>query len=127
MNELADSYLKSKNKKTLISQFLKWVEMENSKKKPLDSVEKKKEKIIQKSVQKALRQNTETIKEKQKLIEEKKQKEIIKSIENLKVGDRVKIKDSNSVGTIDKIQGKRLTVNYGQFTAKVSIFDVYKV
>lgn len=127
MNELADSYLKSKNKKTLISQFLKWVEMENSKKKPLDSIEKKKEKIIQKTVQKELRRNTETIKEKQKFLEEKKQKEIIKSIENLKVGDRVKIKDSNSVGTIDKIQGKRLTVNYGQFTAKVSIFDVYKV
>src|SRR5690606_31743724 len=32
MNEWADQYLKSKNKKTLISNFLKWIEIENSKK-----------------------------------------------------------------------------------------------
>lgn len=127
MNELADSYLKSKNKKVLVSQFLKWVEMENSKKNQINTIEKKKEKIIQKEIQKELKQNTESIKEQQKIIEEKKEKEIKQSIENLKVGDRVKLKDSQSVGTIEKIQGKRLIINYGQFTAKVSIFEVNKV
>lgn len=127
MNDLADAYLKSKNKKVLVSQFLKWVEMENSKKAPINSIEKKKEKIIQKEVQKELKQNTETIKEKQLQIEEKKEKEIKQSIDNLKVGDRVKLKDSQSVGTIEEIKGKRLTINYGQFTAKVSIFEVNKV
>ncbi len=127
MNELADAYLKSKNKKTLINQFLKWVEMENSKKNPINSIEKKKEKIVQKEIQKELKENTSVIKEKQKSLEEKKEKEIKQSIENLKIGDRVKIKDSQSVGTIEKIQGKRLTINYGHFTAKVSIFEVNKV
>lgn len=127
MNELADAYMKSKNKKVLVSQFLKWVEMENSKKAPVNSIEKKKEKIIQKEIQKELKQNTVNIKEQQKKIEEKKEKEFKQSIENLKVGDRVKLKDSQSVGTIEEIKGKRLTINYGQFTAKVSIFEVYKV
>lgn len=127
MNDLADAYLKSKNKKNLINQFLKWVEMENSKKAPINSIEKKKEKIIQKEIQKELKQNTESIKETQKLLEEKKEKEIKQSIESLKIGDRVKLKDSQSVGTIEKIQGKRLTINYGHFTAKVSIFEVNKV
>ena len=127
MNELADSYFKSKNKKNLINQFLKWVEMENSKKKPVPSIEKKKEKILQKEIRKELKQNTEFIQEQQKTLEDKKQKEIKQSIENLKIGDRIKIKDGQSVGTIEEIKGKRLTINYGQFTAKVSIFDVYKV
>lgn len=49
------------------------------------------------------------------------------SIDNLKVGDRVKIKDSNSVATIEKIEGKSIVLNYGQFTAKVSIFDIRKI
>lgn len=127
MNELADAYMKSKNKKVLVSQFLKWVEMENSKKAPANSIEKKKEKIIQKEIQKELKQNTKVIKEQQKIIEEKKEKDFKESIENLKVGDRVKLKDSQSVGTIEEIKGKRLTINYGMFTAKVSIFDVYKI
>ncbi|SMC42997.1 endonuclease MutS2 [Moheibacter sediminis] len=127
MNELADSYLKSKNKKVLVSQFLKWVEMENSKKTPINSIEKKKEKIIQKEIQKELKHNTESIKEKQLQIEENKEKEIKQSIENLKIGDRVKLKDSQSVGTIEEIKGKRLTINYGHFTAKVSIFEINKV
>src|SRR5690606_23982490 len=115
MNELADAYLKSKNKKVLVSQFLKWVEMENSKKSPVNSIEKKKEKIVQKEIQKELKNNTETIKEQQKIIEKKKEEEIKQSIENMKVGDRVKLKDSQSVGTIEEIKGKRLTINYGQF------------
>jgi len=127
MNELADAYLKSKNKKVLVSQFLKWVEMENSKKSPVNSIEKKKEKIVQKEIQKELKNNTETIKEQQKIIEKKKEEEIKQSIENMKVGDRVKLKDSQSVGTIEEIKGKRLTINYGQFTAKVSIFEVQKI
>ena len=53
--------------------------------------------------------------------------EIQKSIDNLKIGDRVKIKDSNSVATVEKIEGKSILLNYGQFTAKVSIFDIYKI
>lgn len=127
MKDWADEYLKSKNKKKLIGEFLKWVEMENSKKTEVIAVEKKKEKIVQKEIQKELKKNKETIIEEQKKIEEKKKEIIKQTIENLKVGDRVKIKDSNSVATVEKIEGKSIVLNYGQFTAKVSIFDVYKI
>ena len=127
MKDWADDYLKSKNKKKLIGEFLKWVEMENSKKTKSLAVEKKKEKIVQKEIQKELKKNKETIVEEQKKIEQKKKEIIKQTIENLKVGDRVKIKDSNSVATVEKIEGKSIVLNYGQFTAKISIFDVYKI
>lgn len=127
MNEWADEYSKSKNKKKLIANFLKWVEIENSKKREVKPVEKKKEKIIQKEIQKELKIHKETIQKEQKKIEVKKEEEIQKSIDNLKVGDRVKIRDSNSIGTVEKIKNKTVTINYGQFTAKISIFDIYKI
>lgn len=127
MNEWADSYLKSKNKKVLINNFLKWVEMENSKKTETIAVEKQKEKIIQKEVQKELKKNKKILEEKKKQIEitEEENKKLI--IQNFKVGDRVKIKDSNSVGTIDKIKGNTVFVNYGLFSAKISIFELIKI
>ena len=127
MNEWADEYSKSKNKKKLIANFLKWVEIENSKKVEVKPVEKKKEKIVQKEIQKELKIHKETIQKEQKKIEVKKEEEIQKSIDNLKIGDRVKIKDSNSIGTVEKIKNKTVTINYGQFTAKISIFDIYKI
>lgn len=127
MNDWADDYLKSKNKKKLIGEFLKWVEMENSKKTETIIIEKAKEKIVQKEIKKELKKNQDTIKVEKKKIEEKKKTEIQKSIDNLKIGDRVKIKDSNSVATVEKIEGKSILLNYGQFTAKVSIFDIYKI
>ena len=38
-----------------------------------------------------------------------------------KINDRVRIKDSNSIGTIDKIEKKTVIINYGIFTTKTSI------
>src|SRR5690606_18880206 len=112
MNEWADEYLKSKNKKKLISQFLKWVEMENSKKTEKIAVEKKKEKIVQREIQKELKKNKKEISNQKIKIEEKKKVEEQKKIENLKVGDRVKLNDSNSIATIQKIEGKSAVLNY---------------
>ena len=74
-----------------------------------------------------MKKNKENIEKVQEEIKEKKEKEVKKSIEKLKVGDRVKMKDSNSIGTIEKIQNKTVTINYGQFLAKISIFDIHKV
>lgn len=127
MNEWADDYLKTKNKKKLVANFLKWIEVENSKKTEAVQLEKEKEKIVQKEVKKELKKNKKEIVETQKKIEEKKEMAIQQSIDNLKPGDRVKIKDSNSVATVEKIEGKKVVLNYGQFTAKISIFDIYKI
>lgn len=127
INEWADEYLKTKNKKKLINNFIKWVEIENSKKTKPNTIENKKKKITQKEVQKELNKNKKSIEKAQEKIQEKKEKEIKKSIEQLKIGDRVKMKDSSSIGTIENIQNKTVTINYGQFLAKISIFDVQKI
>lgn len=127
MNDWADEYLKTKNKQKLISHFLKWVEIENSKKTALNTIEKKKEKIVQKAVDKALKHNQKTIREKQVQIDEKKARKQEAEIKNLKKGDRVKIKDSTSIGTVERVDGKKVLINYGQFTAKVSIFEIQKI
>src|SRR5690625_5352192 len=61
VNEWADEYLKTKNKKKLINNFLKWVEIENSKKTKLNKIEEKKKKITQRKVQSELKKNKENI------------------------------------------------------------------
>ena len=42
----------------------------------------------------------------------------------LKIGDRVRMKDGKSIGTIDKIEKNKAVVNYGIFTSKVSIEEL---
>lgn len=37
------------------------------------------------------------------------------------MGDRVRMNDGKAVGTIDKIEKNKATVNYGIFTSKVSL------
>jgi DNA mismatch repair protein MutS2 len=39
----------------------------------------------------------------------------------LKVGDKVRLEDSRSVGTIDKIERNKAIVNYGTFTTEVDL------
>jgi len=41
-----------------------------------------------------------------------------------KQNDRVRIIDSNSVGTIDKIDKKNVTINYGIFTTKTTLSKI---
>ena len=38
-----------------------------------------------------------------------------------KINDRVRVLDSDSVGTIDNIDKKKVTINYGFFTTKTTI------
>lgn len=127
LNDWADEYLKSKNKRKLIDQFLKWIEMENAKKRQMSPDERKKEKIIANEIRKDLKKHKKTIQQQQFKIIEKKNIAAQKLIEQLKVGDRVKIKDSQSIGTILEIKNGTVTINYGQFTTKISIFEVYKI
>ena len=42
----------------------------------------------------------------------------------LKVGDRVRMIDGKSIGTIDKIEKNKVIVNYGVFTSKVSMEEL---
>jgi DNA mismatch repair protein MutS2 len=119
IESIAENYFNNKNKKDLIGEFLKIIEIENSKRKkatPKESkaiVEKKKEVI------KEIEVKVEEIRVAKK---EKKLKPIIEKPKPiLKVGDRVRMFDGKAVGSIDNIEKNKATVNYGVFTSKVSL------
>jgi len=101
---------------------LKIIEIENSKRKkatPKEAkaiIEKKKEVIAEVSVQ------VEEIRKEKK---EKKLKPVVEKPKPiLKVGDRVRMLDGRSVGSIDSIEKNKATVNYGIFTSKVSLDEL---
>ena len=122
IDDISESYFNNKDKKTLIGDFLKMVEIENSKRKKLSVKEKKVKEVIQKKVEEEVKVIVEEIRVVKK---EKKIKAIIEE-ENkpkvtLKVGDRVRMIDGKAIGTIDVIEKTKATVNYGIFTSKVSL------
>lgn len=122
LDDLSEKYFNNKDKKTLIGELLKTVEIENSKRKKMLPKEKKAKVIEQKKIQKEVEQQVEVIREKKK--EEKTKKieaELNKPKIPLKVGDRVRMIDGKALGTIDKIEKNKATVNYGMFTSIVSL------
>ncbi|MBF0597302.1 endonuclease MutS2 [Faecalibacter rhinopitheci] len=125
--DMSDSYLKSKNKKQLITNFLKIVEMENSKKTKEVQQLKKIEKIVEKEVKRELKENSVEISKQKDVLVQKEKAETKKKIDALKVGDRIKIHGSTSVGTIDKIKKDIVFVNYGNFTTQINVKEVYKI
>lgn len=120
LDDISEKYFNSKNKKDLIGEFLKMVEIENSKRKKLTVKEKKAKEVVQKQVIEEVKVNVEEIRKEKK---EKKIKE--KAVERpkaiLKIGDRVRMIDGKAVGTIDAIEKTKATVNYGVFTSKVDL------
>lgn len=119
IEDIAEKYFNNKNKKDLIGEFLKIIEIENSKRKKATPKETKalveKKKVI---IQEVTVQVEEIRKEKK----EKKLKVIIEKPKAiLKVGDRVRMQDGKAVGSIDNIEKNKATVNYGIFTSKVSL------
>ncbi len=121
IEDLAERYFNNKSKKDLIGEFLKIVEIENSKRtkataKEIKVKEEKKKEMIQEVTLQVeeIRQEKKEKKLKANLVVEKP-----KPI--LKVGDRVRMFDGKAVGTIDSIEKNKATVNYGMFTSKVSL------
>ncbi|RTY69605.1 DNA mismatch repair protein MutS [Flavobacterium sp. LS1P28] len=119
IEDISEKYFNNKNKKELLGEFLKIIEIENSKRKKVTVketkalIEKKKEVIQEVTVQ------VEEIRKEKK---EKKLKIVVeKPKPTLKVGDRVRMLDGKAVGTIDSIEKNKVTVNYGVFTSKVSL------
>lgn len=119
---IAENYFNKKNKKDLIGEFLKLVEVENSKRK----------KATPKEAKAIIEKKKEVIKEIEVKVEEirieKKEKKLKPVIEKpkpiLKVGDRVRMIDGKAVGSIDSIEKNKATVNYGIFTSKVSLDEL---
>ncbi|MCF6129535.1 DNA mismatch repair protein MutS [Flavobacterium sp. AS60] len=120
VDDISEKYFNNKDKKVLIGEFLKMVEIENSKRKKATVKEKAAKEIIQKIVIEEVKVKVEEIRAKKK---EKKLKvlPVEKPKVILKVGNRVRMIDGKAIGTIDKIEKNKAVVNYGVFTSKVNL------
>ncbi len=119
IESIANNYFNNKNKKDLIGEFMKIIEIENSKRikatpKEIKAIVEKKKEVI-----KEIEVKVEAIRIAKK---ERKIKPVIEKLKPiLKVGDRVRMFDGKAVGSIDAIEKNKATVNYGIFTSKVSV------
>ena len=121
IEDIAEKYFNNKNKKELIGEFLKVIEIENSKRKKATAKEIQAKEVLKKVVSKEVEVKVEEIRKEKK---EKKLKATIvieKPKVILKIGDRVRMFDGKAVGTIDKIDRNKAIVNYGVFTSNVSL------
>ena len=120
IDQISNTFFQDKKKKSLITDFLKIVAIENSKRKKISKkeqkIEEQKSKAINKEVTKVV-EKIRTTKKQTVLSKIEKSKPKVK----LKVGDRVRLIDSKSVGTIDQIEKNKAIVNYGIFTTNVSL------
>lgn len=121
IDDIAEKYFNNKDKKTLIGEFLKVVEIENSKRKKISAKEKKIKEVVVKQVIAEVNVKVEEIRteKKEKKIKAKLVPE--KPAVVLKVGDRVRMKDGKAIGTIEKIEKNKVSVNYGVFISKTNL------
>ncbi len=122
VDDISEKYFNNKDKKLLLGEFLKMVEIENSKRKKASVKEKVAKEIIQKKVIEEVKVKVDEIriaKKEKKIKAQKAESDKPKVI--LKVGDRVRMVDGKAVGTIDKIEKNKVVVNYGVFTSKVTL------
>ncbi|WP_194767639.1 endonuclease MutS2 [Tamlana sp. I1] len=120
VNDIAEKYFNNKQKKTLMDELFKLVQIENSKRKKVTIKEKKKAKAKEIQVKKEVEKKVEVIREKKK-VEKQKAIETPKPKAIIRLGDRVRMEDGRAIGTVDKIEKNKAVVNYGMFTTNVSI------
>ena len=134
-NELLNKYFQTNNKKELNTNFNKWaaelklkqvikkpqVRKTKAQKQKAQIAEKKQQEII-KNVEKEVLEKVVQVRKEKKIEEAKIAKE--KSLYVYQINDRVRIIDSNTIGTIDKIEKKSVTINYGVFTTKTSLIKI---
>jgi DNA mismatch repair protein MutS2 len=119
LNDLAELFFKNNKKRPMIAEILRLIESENSKRKRKSSAQTKKAIAVKKSIENEVTKELVTIRKEKKIKKEAPAKP--KSIVILKVGDKVRLFDGKSVGSIDAIEKKKAIVNYGIFTTQVNI------
>ena len=128
VDQLAERYFYDGKRRPLIAEILRLIETENAKRKAVDKEQRTQQKEEKKATEKEVHQQMETIRQqrkeekKERLAQERASKEKLQRA--LAVGDRVRIKDSKSVGTIDKIEKGKALLNYGMFTTTVAIDEL---
>lgn len=120
LNDIAEQYFINNKKRPLVSEIIKLVEIENSKRKKKSTQVIKKEREEKLAVVAEITQEVAIIREKKK---KEKQKPKVLSIPKviLKIGHRVRLLGGKAVGTIDSLEKNKAIVNYGLFTTNVSV------
>ena len=122
LNTAAERYFQDKKKRILVSELLRIVETENSKRQKKSAKEVKAERVKKAQVVQEVQKEVKVIREKKKVA---KKKAIVaeknKPRPVFKIGDRVRMVDGKAVGTIDSLEKNKAIVNYGMFTTNVSV------
>lgn len=122
LNDAAERYFHDKKKRPLISELLRIVETENSKRKKSSAKEAKVKRAVKKQTANELEQKIVKVRKEKAVKKEKvKQEEKSKPRPVFKIGDRVRMHDGKAVGSIDELEKGKAIVNYGLFTTNISV------
>ena len=120
MNDLAERYFDTNQKRELMAELFKVVQIENSKRKKVSAKVKKVQKAKEQKVIKEAEEKVEIIRKKKKAAKIKVM-EAPKPKPVFKIGDRVRLQDGRAVGSIDRLEKNKAVINYGMFTTNVSV------
>lgn len=121
-----NSYINGKSRKDVVRDFVKILEQEKYRKLGTNKDESKKLQVIKRKITQQLKKTEvkEKIAETNEILEEKRKEE--RAIW-LKKGQRVRIKGSASVGTIEKVSKNKVVVNYGTFKTTISSDELERI
>ena len=121
-----DSYVKGKSRKDVVKDFVKILEQEKFRKIGVDKDESKRLQVIKRKITQQLKKE-DVIEKIVKTNEKLEEKRIAERAIWMKVGQRVRIKGSASVGTIDEIKKNKVTVNYGTFKTTIDSGELERI
>ena len=121
-----DSYVKGKSRKDVVKDFVKILEQEKFRKLGTDKDESKRLQVVKRKITQQLKKEDviEKIAETNEKLEEKRKAE---RAVWMKVGQRVRITGSTSVGTIEKISKNKVIVNYGTFKTTIDSGELERI
>ncbi len=117
LNDISERYFNSGKKRVLVSELLKLVDTLNSKRKNINFSKAK----IKRKKNKKTKEILETELKKIRSEKKREKKSNRNSIVNFKIGDKVKIEGSSTVGVIDSIEKNKAVINYDTFTTQTNL------
>ncbi len=122
VNMVAERYFQDNKKRALVSELIRIVETENSKRKKKSAKEVKEQRQKKAKVAQEVQEKVKVIRVEKKKAQKKaeiKKKNAPRPV--FKIGDRVRLNDGKAVGSIDSLEKNKAVVNYGMFTTNVHI------
>jgi DNA mismatch repair protein MutS2 len=119
LNDISERYFNTNKKRVLVSEVLSLVDSLNSKRKKTNFSKAKIKKNKVKKTKEILDKELNIIrkeKKKNKLNFKEKKIKI-----NFKIGDKVRIEGSTTIGTLDSIEKNKAIINYNSFTTKTDL------